>query len=161
MGLWYRRCIATFFFMIFSHWNIELESRLECHLMKKDWCLNSLSFLSEYSIESLTWNAILFLILSFVFERAVILEHARYKYVSKLTIKLLEEGFELQEHLLALRRYHFMELADWADLFIMSLWHHVIITSCYYTILLFDSSVPSDSTCILEITEMEHYTSRS
>ncbi|XP_062015511.1 uncharacterized protein LOC133732069 isoform X1 [Rosa rugosa] len=48
----------------------------------------------------------------------------QYKYVSKLTIKLLEEGFDLQEHLLALRRYHFMELADWADLFIMSLWHH-------------------------------------
>ncbi|GMP91834.1 hypothetical protein CsSME_00042339 [Camellia sinensis var. sinensis] len=47
-----------------------------------------------------------------------------YRYVSKLTIKLLEEGFDLQEHLLALRRYHFMELADWADLFIMSLWHH-------------------------------------
>lgn len=129
--------------------------------MKKDRCLNSLSFLSEYFIESLTWNAILFPILSFVLERDVILEHARYKYVSKLTIKLLEEGFDLQEHLLALRRYHFMELADWADLFIMSLWHHVIITSCHYTILLFDSSVPSDSTCILEITEMEHYTSRS
>ncbi|BBH05401.1 Spc97 / Spc98 family of spindle pole body component [Prunus dulcis] len=47
-----------------------------------------------------------------------------FMYVSKLTIKLLEEGFDLQEHLLALRRYHFMELADWADLFIMSLWHH-------------------------------------
>lgn len=48
----------------------------------------------------------------------------QYKYVSKLTIKLLEEGFDLQEHFLALRRYHFMELADWADLFIMSLWNH-------------------------------------
>ncbi|XP_019054445.1 PREDICTED: uncharacterized protein LOC104604116 isoform X2 [Nelumbo nucifera] len=48
----------------------------------------------------------------------------QYRYVSSLTIKLLEEGFDLQEHLLALRRYHFMELADWADLFIMSLWHH-------------------------------------
>ncbi|RVX21406.1 hypothetical protein CK203_002161 [Vitis vinifera] len=52
------------------------------------------------------------------------LNNARYKYVSKLTIKLLEEGFDLQEHFLALRRYHFMELADWADLFIMSLWNH-------------------------------------
>ncbi|KAJ0078980.1 hypothetical protein Patl1_23692 [Pistacia atlantica] len=50
--------------------------------------------------------------------------YARYNYVSKLTIKLLEEGFDLHEHLLALRRYHFMELADWADLFIMSLWNH-------------------------------------
>ncbi|XP_042511302.1 uncharacterized protein LOC122086510 isoform X3 [Macadamia integrifolia] len=48
----------------------------------------------------------------------------QYKYVSSFTIKLLEEGFDLQEHLLALRRYHFMELADWADLFIVSLWHH-------------------------------------
>lgn len=49
----------------------------------------------------------------------------RYIYVSKLTIKLLEEGFSLQEHLLALRRYHMMESADWADLFIVSLWQHV------------------------------------
>ncbi|KAL1317103.1 hypothetical protein HN51_069202 [Arachis hypogaea] len=48
----------------------------------------------------------------------------QYKYVSRLTINVLEEVFELQEHLLALRRYHFMELADWADLFILSLWHH-------------------------------------
>ncbi|XP_015158332.1 uncharacterized protein [Solanum tuberosum] len=48
----------------------------------------------------------------------------QYKYLSKLTIKLLEEGFSLQEHLLALRRYHFMELADWAHLFVSSLQHH-------------------------------------
>ncbi|KAJ8568365.1 hypothetical protein K7X08_027898 [Anisodus acutangulus] len=48
----------------------------------------------------------------------------QYKYLSKLTIKLLEEGFNLQEHLLALRRYHFMELADWAHLFVISLQHH-------------------------------------
>ncbi|XP_057450371.1 uncharacterized protein LOC130741457 isoform X2 [Lotus japonicus] len=48
----------------------------------------------------------------------------QYNYVSKLTINVLEEAFKLQEHLLALRRYHFMELADWADLFILSLWHH-------------------------------------
>lgn len=54
-----------------------------------------------------------------------VLNFARYRYVSKLTIKVLEEGFDLQGQLLALRRYHFMELADWADLFIMSLWHHV------------------------------------
>ncbi|KAF8398041.1 hypothetical protein HHK36_016967 [Tetracentron sinense] len=51
----------------------------------------------------------------------------QYKYISNFTIKLLEEGFELREHLLALRRYHFMEIADWADLFIMSLWNHVPI----------------------------------
>ncbi|KAI3989903.1 hypothetical protein MKX01_040873 [Papaver californicum] len=48
----------------------------------------------------------------------------QYKYVSSITIKLLEEGFALREHLLALRRYHFMEFADWADLFIMSLRSH-------------------------------------
>ncbi|KAG2375414.1 uncharacterized protein HKW66_Vig0164320 [Vigna angularis] len=48
----------------------------------------------------------------------------QYNYVSKLTISVLEEAFKLQDHLLALRRYHFMELADWADLFILSLWHH-------------------------------------
>ncbi|MCL7025357.1 hypothetical protein MKW94_007034 [Papaver nudicaule] len=48
----------------------------------------------------------------------------QYKYVSSITIKLLEEGFALREHLLALRRYHFMEFADWADLFIMSLCRH-------------------------------------
>ncbi|KAF3512803.1 hypothetical protein F2Q69_00006695 [Brassica cretica] len=48
----------------------------------------------------------------------------RYNFVSKLAIKLLEEGFGLKEHLLALRRYHFMELADWADVFVVSLWHH-------------------------------------
>ncbi|KAL7202889.1 hypothetical protein ACSBR1_034362 [Camellia fascicularis] len=63
--------------------------------------------------------------LDFVIEKCLLQEILlQYRYVSKLTIKLLEEGFDLQEHLLALRRYHFMELADWADLFIMSLWHH-------------------------------------
>lgn len=50
-------------------------------------------------------------------------------YVSKLTIKLLEEGFSLQQHLLALRRYHMMESADWADLFIVSLSHRVLFSS--------------------------------
>lgn len=53
------------------------------------------------------------------------LNYARYKYVSNFTIKLLEEGFDLQGHLLSLRHYHFMELADWADSFITSLWNHV------------------------------------
>nr|GME10333.1 gamma-tubulin complex component 3 [Ipomoea batatas] len=48
----------------------------------------------------------------------------QYKYLSKLTIKLFEKGFELQEHLLSLRRYHLMEVADWADLFITSLLRH-------------------------------------
>nr|XP_029116589.1 uncharacterized protein LOC105061295 isoform X2 [Elaeis guineensis] len=45
----------------------------------------------------------------------------QYKYVSNFTIKFLDEGFDLHEHLLALRRYHFMELADWADSFLKSL----------------------------------------
>ena len=56
-----------------------------------------------------------------------VLRDVRYNYVSKLAINVLEEAFKLQEHLLALRRYHFMELADWADLFILSLWHHVFL----------------------------------
>ncbi|KAL6652212.1 hypothetical protein ACP70R_011137 [Stipagrostis hirtigluma subsp. patula] len=38
------------------------------------------------------------------------------------TMKLLEEGFDLCGHLLSLRRYHFMELADWADSFIVSIY---------------------------------------
>ncbi|XP_059625125.1 uncharacterized protein LOC132268306 isoform X2 [Cornus florida] len=63
--------------------------------------------------------------LDFVIDKCLLQEILlQYKYVSKLAIKLLEEGFSLQEHLLALRRYHFMELADWADLFVMSLWRH-------------------------------------
>nr|XP_043613842.1 uncharacterized protein LOC122585783 [Erigeron canadensis] len=63
--------------------------------------------------------------LDFVLEKCLLQEiQLQYMYVSKLTIKLLEEGFSLQEHLLALRRYHMMESADWADLFIVSLWHH-------------------------------------
>ncbi|KAK9755780.1 hypothetical protein RND81_01G050100 [Saponaria officinalis] len=48
----------------------------------------------------------------------------QYQYVSRFCIKLLEGGFDLQEHFLALRRYHFMEIADWADLFITTLWRH-------------------------------------
>lgn len=62
----------------------------------------------------------------------VFLKNARYKYISKLTIKLFEEGFNLQEHFLALRRYHFMEIADWADLFIKSLWDHVFFSNYYF-----------------------------
>ncbi|KAK1263105.1 hypothetical protein QJS04_geneDACA013556 [Acorus gramineus] len=57
----------------------------------------------------------------------------QYKFVSGFTIKLLEEGFNLREHLLALRRYHFMELGDWADSFINSLWHHVFLTIHYFS----------------------------
>ncbi|XP_011080519.1 uncharacterized protein LOC105163762 isoform X2 [Sesamum indicum] len=61
--------------------------------------------------------------LDFVIKKCVLDEILlQYKYLSKLTIKLLIEGYKLQEHLRALRCYHFMELADWADLFIMSLW---------------------------------------
>lgn len=68
--------------------------------------------------------------LDFVIEKCLLEEILlQYRYVSKLTIKVLEEGFNLQGQLLALRRYHFMELADWADLFITSLWHH----KCYAT----------------------------
>ncbi|KAI3707444.1 hypothetical protein L6452_25973 [Arctium lappa] len=63
--------------------------------------------------------------LDFVLEKCLLEEiQLQYIYVSKLTIKLLEEGFSLQEHLLSLRRYHMMESADWADLFIVSLRHH-------------------------------------
>ncbi|KAI3737167.1 hypothetical protein L2E82_27162 [Cichorium intybus] len=63
--------------------------------------------------------------LDFVIEKCLLEEiQLQYIYVSKLTIKLLEEGFSLQEHLLALRRYHMMESADWADLFTVSLWQH-------------------------------------
>ncbi|KAF5735464.1 hypothetical protein HS088_TW15G00970 [Tripterygium wilfordii] len=63
--------------------------------------------------------------LDFIVDKCLLQEILlQYNYVSKLTIKLLEDGFDLQEHLLALRRYHFMEFADWADLFIMSLWHN-------------------------------------
>ncbi|CAA0805950.1 Spc97 / Spc98 family of spindle pole body (SBP) component [Striga hermonthica] len=63
--------------------------------------------------------------LDFVIKRCVLDEISlQYKYISKLTIKLLTEGFKLQEHLQSLRCYHFMEVADWVDLFIMSLWHH-------------------------------------
>jgi len=36
-----------------------------------------------------------------------------YGYVSVLAIKLLEEGFDLQGHLQALRRHYFMEAAGW------------------------------------------------
>ncbi|KAK6163986.1 hypothetical protein DH2020_000850 [Rehmannia glutinosa] len=62
--------------------------------------------------------------LDFVIKKCVLDEILlQYKYLSKLTMKLLIEGFKLQEHLQSLRCYHFMELADWADLFIMSLWH--------------------------------------
>ncbi|KAI3804386.1 hypothetical protein L1987_25880 [Smallanthus sonchifolius] len=63
--------------------------------------------------------------LDFVLEKCLLEEiQLQYMYVSKLTIKLLEEGFSLQQHLLALRRYHVMESADWADLFIISLRQH-------------------------------------
>lgn len=78
----------------------------------------------------------------------VFLKNARYKYISKLTIKLFEEGFNLQEHFLALRRYHFMEVADWADLFIKSLWDHVCLSNnyfnAYYVVMQFRWPQPSN-----------------
>lgn len=63
--------------------------------------------------------------LDFVIHKCLVQEIIlQYTYVSKLTVKLLDEGFDLRGHLLALRRYHFMELADWADSFVTSLWNH-------------------------------------
>ncbi|KAG2574069.1 hypothetical protein PVAP13_7KG325200 [Panicum virgatum] len=62
--------------------------------------------------------------LDIVIDKCIIQEVLlQYKYVSSFTMKLLEEGFDLYAHLLALRRYHFMELADWADSFIFSIYH--------------------------------------
>lgn len=48
----------------------------------------------------------------------------QYRCISDFTVKLLEEGFGFQKHLLALRRYFFMEVADWADGFVTSLCQH-------------------------------------
>ncbi|GAB2234921.1 hypothetical protein Droror1_Dr00004192 [Drosera rotundifolia] len=63
--------------------------------------------------------------LDFVIDKCLLQEILfQYNYVSRLTIELLEKGFYLQEHFLALRRYYLMEKADWADMFVMSLWHH-------------------------------------
>ncbi|XP_057549547.1 uncharacterized protein LOC130827727 isoform X1 [Amaranthus tricolor] len=63
--------------------------------------------------------------LDFIIDKCLIQEIMfQYIYVSRLSIKLLQEGFDLHEHFHALRRYHFMEIADWADLFVTSLWHH-------------------------------------
>lgn len=62
--------------------------------------------------------------LDIVIDKCIIQEVLlQYKYVSSFTMKLLEEGFDLYAHLQALRRYHFMELADWADSFILSIYH--------------------------------------
>lgn len=72
------------------------------------------------------WKIPYFLDCSGLHVDSAFLNDFRYRYISRLTIKLLEEGFDLHEHLLSLRRYHFMERADWADLFIMSLWQHVL-----------------------------------
>lgn len=63
--------------------------------------------------------------LDFIIDKCLMQEiMLQYIYISRLSIKLLEGGFDLQEHFHALRRYHFMEVADWADLFVTSLWHH-------------------------------------
>ncbi|XP_022153772.1 uncharacterized protein LOC111021210 isoform X2 [Momordica charantia] len=75
--------------------------------------------------QRLSYSGLFELPLDFVIHKCLIQEIIlQYTYVSKLTIKLLDEGFDLRGHLLALRRYHFMELADWADSFITSLWNH-------------------------------------
>ncbi|XP_021720614.1 uncharacterized protein LOC110688206 isoform X2 [Chenopodium quinoa] len=63
--------------------------------------------------------------LDFIIDKCLMQEiMLQYIYVSRLSIKLLEGGFDLQEHFHALRRYLFMETADWADIFVTSLWHH-------------------------------------
>lgn len=60
--------------------------------------------------------------LDIILDRCILQEILlQYKYISCFTIKLLEEGFNLQEHLLALRRYHFMEMSDWVDSFVILL----------------------------------------
>ncbi|KAL2945571.1 Gamma-tubulin complex component 6 [Bienertia sinuspersici] len=64
-------------------------------------------------------NAIYEMPLDFIIDKGLVQE-----IMLQLSIKLLEGGFDLQEHFYALRRYHFMEIADWADLFVTSLWHH-------------------------------------
>ncbi|KAH9322978.1 hypothetical protein KI387_017617, partial [Taxus chinensis] len=48
----------------------------------------------------------------------------QYRCISDFTVKLLAEGFGFKKHLLALRRYFFMEVADWADGFVISLCQH-------------------------------------
>ncbi|KAI4368676.1 hypothetical protein MLD38_017208 [Melastoma candidum] len=61
--------------------------------------------------------------LDFVVDKCLVQEiFLHYKFVSTVTIKLLLEGFHLQEHLISLRGFHFLEVADWADMFITSLW---------------------------------------
>ncbi|KAF0893392.1 hypothetical protein E2562_024212 [Oryza meyeriana var. granulata] len=62
--------------------------------------------------------------LDIVIDKCIIQEILlQYKYVSSFTMKLLEEGFDLCGHLQALRHYHFMELADWADSLIISIYN--------------------------------------
>ncbi|XP_006826357.2 uncharacterized protein LOC18421549 isoform X1 [Amborella trichopoda] len=63
--------------------------------------------------------------LEIIIEKCIVQEILlQYQYISNFTVKLLEVEFDLREHLLALRRYHFMEVADWADTFILSLGQH-------------------------------------
>lgn len=53
------------------------------------------------------------------------LTELRYKSVSFYTVKVLEEVLRLRDHYVALRRYFFMETADWADNFVAALCDHV------------------------------------
>ncbi|EPS67785.1 hypothetical protein M569_06989, partial [Genlisea aurea] len=85
---------------------------------------------SEYNVQSTVLNHGAKLVagadlpLDFVIKKSLLDEILlQYKYISKLAIKLLTDVFKLQEHLQSLRCFHFMELADWADLFIISLQH--------------------------------------
>ncbi|XP_024537724.1 uncharacterized protein LOC9638353 isoform X1 [Selaginella moellendorffii] len=48
----------------------------------------------------------------------------QYRLVSVFTVRLLQDHLHLQDHYLALRRYYFMEVGDWADNFITALCSH-------------------------------------
>ncbi|XP_031475147.1 uncharacterized protein LOC116247245 isoform X2 [Nymphaea colorata] len=78
---------------------------------------------SSYHDHSLTDNSEV--PLDVVIDSCIVQEiFLQYKYISSFSVRLLEEGFNLHENLLALRRYHFMEAADWADMFVNSLSQH-------------------------------------
>ena len=62
------------------------------------------------------WSILLVILYTFPFVKGYLnlhfLTYKRYKYVNDFAIMLLKEGFDLHEHLVAMRRYHFMEQAD-------------------------------------------------
>lgn len=91
----------------------------------------NLSFYCSFTMK----HQLIWFLARYLFFSCISLTQLSYKYLSKLTIKLLIEGFKLQEHLQSLRCYHFMEMGDWADLFIMSLWQRVCSILIVYLIL--------------------------